>query len=134
MFCSHRGAQVPAQVKFCSQCGHTVPTAGPAAIPDRPVASATSVTTTDRTNRTMLLAVAGLILGGFVSFLMRPSAMLIGQLPFATVIPRGSMLSGIDLLLVPSAQASFNAMAIGAIIGTIAGLVASRSTGRHPSP
>lgn len=75
----------------------------------------------------------GFVLGGFVGFLLRPSAPFIGQLPFVTVITRGANLSGLDRLLVPTAETSFNYMVsgallvgmIGAVLGTICGLVFS---------
>jgi hypothetical protein len=72
------------------------------------------------------LLVIGLLLGGFIGFMMRPSVVLIGQLPFGTVLMRGSDLSGLDQLLVPTAQHSFNVMVIGAIVGGASGLALSR--------
>lgn len=71
----------------------------------------------------IVLAVAGFFVGGGIGFLLRPSAFLVGQLPFETVIARGSNLSGIDRLLVSTAQTSFNYMMVGAILGAIGGLV-----------
>ena len=68
----------------------------------------------------------GILVGGFLGFLMRPSVFLIGQLPFGTVITRGSALSGIDQLLVPTAQQSFNVMVLGALIGAAVGFGLSR--------
>jgi Co/Zn/Cd efflux system component len=52
--------------------------------------------------------------------------MLVGQLPFETVISRGANLQGLDRLLVPTAQASFNMMVVGAIIGVVVGVVLAR--------
>ncbi|MGC9948270.1 MAG: hypothetical protein ABSF64_18040 [Bryobacteraceae bacterium] len=75
------------------------------------------------------LGFLGFLLGGVIGFLLRPSATLIGQLPFRTVITRGANLSGLERLLVPTAQTSFNAMLVGAIIGAVAGVVAGRSMG-----
>ena len=71
------------------------------------------------------LVVVGFLMGGFIGFLLRPSASLIGQLPFEVVITRGAYLQGIDLLLVPMAQTSFNGLLAGAMIGTIAGVLVS---------
>lgn len=65
----------------------------------------------------------GLLLGGLVGFLLRPSATLVGQLPFETVITRGANLSGLNRLLVPTAQTSFNILVAGALIGAFAGWV-----------
>lgn len=84
--------------KFCARCGQ-----GTAAIQSVPIA-----TTAPAPALTIMLAV-GFLVGGFIGFLMRPSVLLIGQLPFGTVVTRGSALSGIDQLLVPTAQQSFNA-------------------------
>jgi hypothetical protein len=64
----------------------------------------------------------GLIIGGAVGFLLRPSAMLIGQLPFGTVITRGASLQGLDMILVATAQTSFNVMLAGAIVGAAIGV------------
>jgi hypothetical protein len=72
----------------------------------------------------------GFLLGGVVGFLLRPSALLIGQLPFQTVITRGANLTGLDMLLVPTAQSSFNIMLLGAIVGAVAGVVVGRLTAR----
>ena len=56
---------------------------------------------------------------GLLVFLLRPSAFLIGQLPFGTVICRGTNLKGVDGLLIPFAQKSFNIMMVGVIIGAV---------------
>lgn len=72
------------------------------------------------------LVLLGLALGGFVGFLLRPSAMLVGQLPFETVVSRGANLQGLDKILVPTAQMSFNVMVVGAIIGAVAGAALGR--------
>ena len=64
-----------------------------------------------------MMVAAGLAVGGIIGFMMRPSVMLIGQLPFETVITRGSALSGFDRLLLPAAQQSFNVLVAGALIG-----------------
>lgn len=71
----------------------------------------------------LILGVVGFFLGGCIGFLLRPSAFLVGQLPFETVIARGSNLSGIDRLLVATAQTSFNYMIVGALLGAVGGLV-----------
>jgi hypothetical protein len=63
----------------------------------------------------------GFLVGGFIGFLARPSGFLVGQLPFETVITRGIYLKGMDQILVPLAQRSFDTMLISTIIGTIVG-------------
>jgi|SRR5947209_6831085 len=72
--------------------------------------------------------ILGVPIGGFIGFLLRPSG-LTGQLPFDVVITRGSNLKGLDELLVPLAQTSFNYMLAGAIltaiVGTFIGMVTS---------
>ena len=71
----------------------------------------------------LILSIAGFFVGGVIGFLLRPSAFLVGQLPFGTVITRGSNLSGLDKLLVSTAEASFNYMLVGALIGAVGGFV-----------
>jgi len=72
----------------------------------------------------------GFLIGGLIGFLARPSAFLIGQLSFGTVISRGTNLKGMDQMLVPLAQQSFNTMLIGAIIGTVAGMLIGYFVGK----
>jgi len=69
----------------------------------------------------IVLALLGLVIGAAIGFALRPSVLLVGQLPFETVISRGANLSGLDQLLVGTAQTSFNVMAAGAAVGTIGG-------------
>jgi hypothetical protein len=73
----------------------------------------------------LILSIAGFFVGGCVGFLLRPSAFLVGQLPFGTVITRGSNLSGLDQLLISTAETSFNYLLVGAILGTVIGFVIS---------
>jgi hypothetical protein len=79
---------------------------------------------------TLKLGIVGLIAGGSIGFLYRPSALIIGQLPFCTVITRGANLKGVEQVLIPIAQSSFNHMMtiaiIGASIGITLGLLLSR--------
>lgn len=72
--------------------------------------------------KTFGFGIGGFIVGGFLAFLMRPSAFLVGQLPFEQVISRGANLKGLDVMLVPLAQQSFNVMIIGSIVGALAGV------------
>jgi hypothetical protein len=69
------------------------------------------------------LGIIGLIAGGIIGFLYRPSALIIGQLPFDTVITRGANLKGVDQVLIPLAQSSFNNMLAAAVIGAVIGIV-----------
>ena len=73
----------------------------------------------DVTALTILITVLGGLVGGLLGFLFRPSAPVIGQLPFDAVITRGSDLKGIDGLLKPTAEVSFNYVLGGAIIGGV---------------
>jgi hypothetical protein len=70
-----------------------------------------------------MLAGIGFLIGGLLGFLFRPSAFLIGQLPFSMVITRGVNLQGVDRILIPLAKSSFNNMlliaGVGALIGAI---------------
>lgn len=129
MSCPNCGAEIPDGTKYCGQCGRAparsespvnVPLPGADAIPraSLPVASALDLR--------FVLAI-GFVGGGFIGFLMRPSVFLVGQLPFVTVVTRGSGLSGIDQLLIPSAQQSFNVMVAGALVGAAVAFAASRS-------
>ncbi len=76
------------------------------------------------------LAVAGLLIGGVVGFLLRPSVPLMGQLPFTTVITRGANLRGLDQLLLGYARSSFNYIVAGVVLGAIVGLIAALITER----
>lgn len=73
-------------------------------------------------NQTSVSAL-GLLGGALLGFLLRPSNMLIGQLPFGTVITRGANLTGLDQMLVPLARTSFNYLLVGAFIGAVGGLL-----------
>jgi len=80
------------------------------------------------------LALAGLLIGGVVGFLLRPSVPLMGQLPFTTVITRGSNLRGLDQLLLGYARSSFNDLVAGIIVGTLIGLIAAVAFERSKAP
>ncbi len=83
-------------------------------------------------NRPMMgVGIAGFLIGGLVGFLARPSAFFLGQLPFEHVISRGATLKGMDQMLIPLAQRSFNITLIGAIIGAVAGIVIGYFVGRR---
>lgn len=77
--------------------------------------------------------ILGFAVGGFIGFLVRPSAMLIGQLPFETVILRAANLEGLAQVLVPLAQASFNVMLAGAVLGLVAAIVMGRLAASRPT-
>jgi hypothetical protein len=79
-------------------------------------------------------AVLGVVLGGLVGFLLRPSIPLIGQLPFNTVITRGSDLKGLDVVLKSTAEQSFNYMLIGAIVGGVVLAIVAGMMGKKRSP
>jgi small basic protein len=71
------------------------------------------------------LVIVGLVVGGVVGFLLRPSVPLLGQLPFTTVITRGANLRGLDQLLLGYARSSFNYVVAGIVLGAVVGLIAS---------
>jgi ABC-type Fe3+ transport system permease subunit len=79
----------------------------------------------------MGVGIVGFLVGGLVGFLARPSAFFLGQLPFEHVISRGATLKGMDQMLIPLAQRSFNITLIGAIIGAVAGIVIGYFVGRR---
>ncbi len=72
----------------------------------------------------------GLFIGSLVGFLVRPSAFLVGQLPFLHVITGGVLLRGADRLFASTAQQSFAIMLGGAVIGTTCGLVIGYLVGK----
>lgn len=63
--------------------------------------------------------IVGVVLGAIVGFLARPSIPMLGQLPFLAVVTRGAFFGGLDIVFRPTAEQSFNYMAIGAILGGI---------------
>jgi dipeptide/tripeptide permease len=66
----------------------------------------------------------GFLLGGFIGFLLRPTdAVLKYKVGFRAAITRGGNLQGVDRLLTPLAQTSFNYMLTGALIGLLLGVV-----------
>ena len=87
----------------------------------------------DVTGLTILIAVLGALVGGLLGFLFRPSAPMIGQLPFGAVITRGGDLKGIGSLLKPTAEVSFNYALGGAIIGGVVFAAWRHLTVRHRS-
>ena len=48
---------------------------------------------------------------------------MVGQLPFEHVITRGKSLKGLDQVLIPLAEKSFNYMLAGIVIGAALGFV-----------
>lgn len=68
----------------------------------------------------------GSFVGAVVGFLLRPAVPLVGQLPLMVVLTRGANLQGLDRLVVPTAETSFNYMLVGGIIGTVLGLLAPK--------
>lgn len=70
-------------------------------------------------------------MGGFVGFLLRPAIPLIGvKLPFGVVITRGSGLAGLNQVLVPLAQSSFEDLLAGAAVGAVVGVVIALTRAR----
>lgn len=71
------------------------------------------------------LGILGLIAGGGLALLFRPSAPFVGQLPVEVVLTRGAELHGLNQLLVSIAERSFNVMVLGALLGVAAGILTS---------
>lgn len=65
----------------------------------------------------------GLLVGGLIGFLSRPTGALVGKLPFFHVLTRGATYEGVDQVLINLAQESFNIMLIGAVIGAAVGII-----------
>ncbi len=61
--------------------------------------------------------------GALTGFLLRPSDVFGEQLPLSIVLTRGSNLHGLNRLLIPLAERSFNEMAAGLILGAVLGTV-----------
>jgi hypothetical protein len=80
------------------------------------------------------LAIVGLLIGGVVGFLLRPSVPLMGQLPFTTVITRGANLRGLDQLLLGYARSSFNYLVAGVVLGALMGLIAALALEKSQAP
>ena len=80
------------------------------------------------------LIIAGILMGGVVGFLLRPSVPLMGQLPFSTVITRGANLRGLDQLLLGYARTSFNYVLAGLVLGAVIGLIAAFVIEKSGSP
>ena len=124
MYCVGCGKEISQGVNFCSGCGASAPSQVPAAAP---FAQSGAGTVSIAAAPIWLFCLAGGMLGGIIGYLTRPSAILVGQLPFGTVITGGAGLQGLDQLLVPIAQQSFNQMltaaivcaALGGIVGAI---------------
>ncbi len=76
------------------------------------------------------LGAGGFFVGGLIGFLLRPSAFLVGQLSFDQVISRGANFTGMDQMLIPLAQKSFNIMlgvaVVGAVVGALIGQYISK--------
>jgi uncharacterized membrane protein YeaQ/YmgE (transglycosylase-associated protein family) len=83
-----------------------------------------------RKDRRGPLALVGGIVGAFIGYMLRPSAFLIGQLPFGAVISRGASLQGLDRILIPTAQTSFNVLVAGLVVGLASGFVAGMFVNR----
>ncbi|AKB84495.1 hypothetical protein [Methanococcoides methylutens] len=68
------------------------------------------------------LPTAGTMIGAIIGYILRPEAPGMGKLPLGTVMTRGSDLAGADEAIISIAQASFNYVVIGAVIGAIIGI------------
>jgi hypothetical protein len=78
-------------------------------------------------------ALLGLLAGAFVGFLLRPSVPFVGQLPFRVVVTRGANLTGVNTMLRPAAERSFNYMAAGGVIGAVVLGILGGVTGKSKS-
>ncbi|MHB1721940.1 MAG: hypothetical protein ACYCT3_03385 [Acidiferrobacter sp.] len=69
--------------------------------------------------------------GAVIGFLLRPSDLFGHQLPLSTVLSRGADLQGINQLLVPLAERSFNDAVAGLMIGALVGALIGALSGRR---
>lgn len=126
MYCSNCADQIAETASFCGKCGQRVARASESAtatsLPEPALEAA-------RRSAPWVWVTVGFFGGAASGFVMRPSALLVGQLPFGMVITRGSSLTGLDQLLVPTAQQSFNVMLMAALVGAILGFALHRIAG-----
>lgn len=76
-------------------------------------------------------ATAFALVGGIAAFLLRPTDIFGHQLPLSVVLTRGTGLHGLNRLLIPLAQRSFNEVLAGLLLGAILGILVSALTGRR---
>ena len=69
------------------------------------------------------LGLIGMLVGGYIGFLNRPAALLVGQLPFDKIMLAGTNLQGVDKVFAVVARTSFNYTLIGAGIGLLGGII-----------
>jgi hypothetical protein len=119
MYCVGCGKEIAQGVNFCDACGSPTPFRSPAAAPFANLGNQVRIDAP-----IWLFCIIGGILGGIIGYLTRPSAFLVGQLPFGTVVTGGAGLQGLDQLLVPIARQSFNQMLTGTIVGAALGGIA----------
>ena len=84
-----------------------------------------------------LIFVKGALLVAVIGCLTRPSGMLVGQLPFGTVIASGVNQQGLDRSLIPIARQSLNELDVGVLIRAALGGpvgVIFHPQGRNASP
>ena len=133
MYCAHCGSAISGEDLFCRKCraahedrspvraaGSNLPTQSSQ---DWRSAPADGSVATASVHLAIPLAMIGFFVGGLIGFMMRPSAFLVGQLPFETVITGGANLTGLDQLLRSTAQNSLNLMIMGAVLGALTGAI-----------
>jgi hypothetical protein len=76
----------------------------------------------DMSSPAVLACLLGILLGGFVGYLLVPSLPFVGKLPLGHIFTRGAFLEGLDTMLVSVAETSFNYMLLGAILGGVIGI------------
>lgn len=123
-------AQGPEDKSWCQLCGTDLRSLKPIEVEQRPrLRRSPNALAGVITLNMLTYGIVGFIVGGLIALILRPSAPLIGQLPIETVFSRGTGLSGLDVILVPTAERSFNLMLLGALMGLAAGMAASKLTG-----
>ncbi len=78
-----------------------------------------------RRHAMLALGWLGLLLGGFVGILLRPSLPPIGPLPLDAVFSRGAGLSGGEAGLADEARKAFDRIVLTALLGAAAGAAAA---------
>ncbi|HEX8888340.1 MAG TPA: zinc ribbon domain-containing protein [Pyrinomonadaceae bacterium] len=122
--CPACNSEVSNQAAACPKCGHPIKDPEPVKVStSRPFVPLKKKNVPTSRMPVIGWIIIGFLVGAFIGFQLRPSVPLVGQLPFDVVISQGSNLRGLDRMLVSSAQASFNIMIVGGVLGAIVGAI-----------
>lgn len=106
--CVECGKEISSEAAACPACGKGTKTG-------QVLAKKTS------TNFISVGAILGVVIGGGIGYSLAPAIPMFGRIPFIHVITCGTLLKGLDAMLVPYAQAGFRSLMFGLIGGYIVG-------------